>query len=161
MEKKEFNHLLTTQSKYLRPQALKFTRDADDAKDLIQDTLLKAILNSDKFRDGTNFKGWLYTIMRNLFVNNYRKRSFHTCSLETEEAIKDHVDNQGECNMRMDGIRAALRRLPSQYYQPFAMYLDGYKYNEITERLLIPLGTIKNRIHVARQMLNKPLHNYI
>lgn len=157
MEKKEFNQLLTTQSKYLKPQALKFTKDADDAKDLIQDTLLKAILNSDKFREGTNFKGWLYTIMRNLFVNNYRKRSFHTCPLETEDLIKDHTENQGESNMRIEGIRAALRRLPRQYYQPFTMYLDGYKYNEITERLLIPLGTIKNRIHVARQILKQTI----
>lgn len=157
MEKSQFNHLLTSQSRYLAPQALKFTRDADDAKDLIQDTLLKAILNSDKFREGTNFKGWLYTIMRNLFVNNYRKKSFHTCPLDTDEAVQLHVDNQGESNMRVDGIKAALHRLPGQYYQPFAMYLDGYKYHEIKESLLIPLGTIKNRIHIARKILKQTI----
>ncbi len=157
MEKKEFDHLLTTQSKYLKPQALRFTRDADDAKDLIQDTLLKAILNSDKFRDGTNFKGWLYTIMRNLFVNNYRKRGFHTCSLENEEAANLHVENNGESNMRLEGIRTALNRLPRRYYKPFTMYLEGYKYHEITDSLFIPIGTIKNRIHVARKILRQTI----
>lgn len=157
MEKAEFNHLLTSQSKYLAPQALKFTKDADDAKDLMQDTLLKAILNSDKFREGTNFKGWLYTIMKNLFVNNYRRRSFHTCSIETEEAKELQVENKGESNIRIEGIKAALNQLPRQYHQPFTMYLDGYKYQEITESLLIPLGTIKNRIHVARKMLKQTI----
>lgn len=157
MEKDQFNHLLTSQSKYLAPQALKFTRDADDAKDLIQDTLLKAILNSDKFREGTNFKGWLYTIMRNLFVNNYRKKSFHTCSLDSEETNKLHVDNTGESNIRIQGIRAALKKLPKQYYLPFSMYIDGYKYHEIKESLLIPLGTIKNRIHIARKILKQTI----
>ncbi len=155
MEKTQFNHLLTSQSRYLAPQALKFTKDADDAKDLIQDTLLKAILNSDKFCEGTNFKGWLYTIMKNLFVNNYRRRSFRTCSIDTEETKELQVENRGESNMRIEGIKAALNRLPRQYYQPFAMYIDGYKYHEITESLLVPLGTIKNRIHVARKILKQ------
>ncbi|RXF67481.1 RNA polymerase sigma factor [Arcticibacter tournemirensis] len=157
MEKTQFNHLLTSQSRYLAPQALKFTRDADDAKDLIQDTLLRAILNSDKFREGTNLKGWLYTIMRNLFVNNYRKRGFHTCPIDVEEAIQLHVENLGESNMRVEGIKTSLNHLPRQYYQPFSMYLDGYKYHEITERLLVPLGTIKNRIHIARKILKQTI----
>ena len=157
MEKVKFNHLLTSQSKCLAPQALKFTRDEDDAKDLIQDTLLKAILNSDKFDEGTNFKGWLYTIMKNLFVNNYRKKSFHKCPLETEEAHLVKVENQGESNMRMENLRAALNRLPNRYYQPFIMHIEGYKYHEITDTLTVPLGTVKNRIHTARKIMKQTI----
>lgn len=161
MEKSQFSSLLVSQSKCLTPQALRFTKDADDAKDLIQDTILKAYLNSDKFTEGTNLKGWLYTIMRNQFVNNYRKKTGIIYSIESEgqslvESI-GFVKNEAEDNLALDSLNRTLKKLPKVYYQPFYMYLQGYKYQEIMEELSIPIGTIKNRIHLARKILKEVL----
>src|SRR3546814_15552699 len=73
MTKTEFNTMVLHQTGSLRMYALNFTRDSEDAIDLVQDTLLKAITYYDKFKEGTNLKGWLYTIMKNTFINNYRR----------------------------------------------------------------------------------------
>ncbi|WP_170827309.1 RNA polymerase sigma factor [Arcticibacter eurypsychrophilus] len=141
----------------MKPHALKFTRDEDDAKDLIQDTLIKAIINWDKFRDDTNIKGWLFIIMRNLFVNQYRKKKYITCPIEHEEGVELRVNNTAESNMNVQYINSLLGKLPFQYKQPLQMFINGYKYNEINDILKGPIGTTKNRIHKARKILIKAL----
>lgn len=157
MNKEQFNYLISKQIRYLKPHALKFTRNEDDAKDLIQDTLIKAIVNWDKFRDDTNIKGWLFIIMRNLFVNQYRKKKYIICPIESEEAIQLRVNNEAESNMHIQYINSLLHKLPSRYQQPLQMFIDGYKYHEINDTLKGPIGTTKNRIYKARKLLIEAL----
>ncbi len=162
----EFNTLVMRQAPSLRMYALRFTHDSDDANDLVQDTLLKAITYYNKFKEGTNLKGWLYTIMKNTFINNYRRfikiSSFVT---KTDEISSSQLSfsasrNDGEPKFVMDDINKALSGLQTEYYIPFTMYFEGYKYHEIAEQLAIPIGTVKTRIHVARKLLKKDLKVY-
>jgi len=159
MENMLFGQMLVKHSSGLMQLAQKFTKDADDAKDLIQDTLLKAILNSEKYTEGTSMRGWLYTIMKNRFISQYRNKRRNTCPLTLEDedlSVAEEgicVDNAGESSIAIESIKRAMYNLPEQYYQPINMYVDGYKYEEITQNLVLPIGTIKNRIHLARKIL--------
>ena len=158
--------MVMRQASSLKMYALHFTHDADDANDLVQDTLLKAITYYNKFKEGTNLKGWLYTIMKNTFINNYRRfvkiSSFVTKSDEISSAnlVFSSTKNQGESKFIMDDIKLALSKLPEEYYVPFSMYFEGFKYHEIADHLTIPIGTVKTRIHVARKLLKKSLKPY-
>ena len=166
MTKIEFNTMVLRQASSLRSYALHFTHDADDANDLVQDTMLKAITYYNKFKEGTNLKGWLYTIMKNTFINNYRRfvkiSSFVTKSDDISSAnlMYSATKNQGEPKFVMEDIKNALGKLPDEYYVPFTMHFDGHKYHEIAEHLTIPIGTVKTRIHVARKILKKGLKAY-
>ena len=162
----EFSTLVTRQTSSLKIYALRFTHDADDANDLVQDTILKAITYFNKFKEGTNLKGWLYTIMKNTFINNYRRivkiGSFVT---KTDEISSQQLSysasvNQGENKFVMDDIKTALSNLQQEYYVPFTMYFEGYKYHEIADYLTIPIGTVKTRIHVAIKLLKDDLKVY-
>lgn len=166
MTQAEFGSLVVSQSGSLRMYALNFTHDGEDADDLVQDTLLKAITYFDKFREGTNLKGWLYTIMKNTFINNYRRlvkvNSLVTQSDEipSSSLIFSASANLGESHFVMTDIRNALLSLSDDYKVPFTMYFEGYKYHEIANYLQIPIGTVKTRIHVARKLLKGKLKPY-
>lgn len=166
MTKLEFNTMVTQHSDSLKMYALHFTHDDEDANDLVQDTVLKAITYYDKFKEGTNLKGWLYTIMKNTFINNYRRfvkiSSFVTKSDEISSANLAYsaTGNVGENKFVMDDIKHAMANLSDDYYVPFTMYFEGYKYHEIADHLDIPIGTVKTRIHVARKSLKKSLKPY-
>jgi len=166
MTKIEFNTLVLRQATSLRSYALHFTRDADDANDLVQDTMLKAITYYNKFKEGTNLKGWLYTIMKNTFINNYRRFiKMNTFVIKADEISSPNLvfsstKNDGEAKFIMDDLKRALDRLPADYNLPFTMYFEGHKYHEIADHLDIPIGTVKTRIHVARKLLKKSLKVY-
>ena len=166
MNKLEFNTLVIKQADSLRTYARNFTRDQDDANDLVQDTLLKAVTYFNNFKEGTNLKGWLYTIMKNTFINNYRRvvktNSFITKEEEITNAnlVVSATSNRGENKFVMEDINYALSTLTDDYYVPFTMYFEGYKYHEISDHLSIPIGTVKTRIHVARKTMKKTLHAY-
>ncbi|MFD1771075.1 sigma-70 family RNA polymerase sigma factor [Sphingobacterium suaedae] len=166
MNKLEFNTLVIQQADSLKTYARNFTRDQDDANDLVQDTLLKAVTYFKNFKDGTNLKGWLYTIMKNTFINNYRRvvktNSFITKEEEITSAnlVVSATSNVGENKFVMEDINQALSSLSEDYYVPFTMYFEGYKYHEISEYLNIPIGTVKTRIHVARKAMKKTLNAY-
>jgi len=143
--------------------ALMLTANRDDASDLLQDTTLKALDNQDKYIDNVNFKGWVLTIMRNIFINNYRK-------VVKSQTIIDQTENLYHLNLSQDSgldspdgtmtlkeINKAIHNLDSDMKTPFTLYLAGYKYNEISDKLNLPLGTIKSRIFFARQELQKSL----
>jgi RNA polymerase sigma factor (sigma-70 family) len=149
----EFNTMVLRQATSLRSYALHFTRDADDANDLVQDTMLKAITYYNKFKEGTNLKGWLYTIMKNTFVTKSEE-------ISSANLVFSSTKNIGESKFVMDDIKKALDRLPEDYYVPFTMYFEGHKYHEIADHLTIPIGTVKTRIHVARKLLKKNLKAY-
>lgn len=166
MNKLEFNTLVIQQSESLKAYARNFTRDQDDANDLVQDTLLKAVTYFKNFKEGTNLKGWLYTIMKNTFINNYRRivktNSFITKEEEITSAnlVVSATKNGGENKFVMEDINDALSSLSDDYYVPFTMYFEGYKYHEISDHLNIPIGTVKTRIHVARKVMKKTLSAY-
>lgn len=166
MNKPEFNAMVTKEAESLRMYALRFTRNNEDANDLVQDTMLKAITYYEKFKEGTNLKGWLYTIMKNTFINNYRRiTKANTVITQTEEITSSNLfysstKNRGENIFIMDDIQEALGDLQEDYYVPFSMYFEGYKYHEIADYLEIPIGTVKTRIHVARKSLKKSLKSY-
>lgn len=146
--------------------ALKFTNDIEDANDLVQDTIIKAIRYHNLYKQGTNLRGWLYTIMRNTFINDYRKGSKRNAIMETSEDLSSQqlrnsaTTNQGENKFIMEDIHKALGRLQPDYSKPFLRYFEGYKYHEIAEELAIPIGTVKTRIHMARQILKAQLKMY-
>ncbi|HLT88752.1 MAG TPA: sigma-70 family RNA polymerase sigma factor [Sphingobacterium sp.] len=166
MNRIEFNTLVIRQSESLKAYARNFTRDQDDANDLVQDTLLKAVTYFKNFKEGTNLKGWLYTIMKNTFINNYRRvvktNSFITKEEEITSAnlVVSATKNRGENKFVMEDINHALSNLSEDYYVPFTMYFEGYKYHEISDHLNIPIGTVKTRIHVARKVMKKTLNAY-
>lgn len=166
MNKIEFNSLVIQHADSLKSYARNFTRDNEDANDLVQETILKAITYFKNFREGTNLKGWLYTIMKNTFINSYRRTS-KTNSLITKEGeisqanlLVSSTKNMGESKFILEDIHSALNGLSADYYTPFTMYFEGYKYHEISEHLHIPIGTVKTRIHIARKTMKKSLTCY-
>lgn len=162
----EFNHRVSGLYKPLRNFALKLTRNLEDASDLTQETMTKAFYNHDKFREGTNMKAWLYTIMKNIFINNYRrivKGKISTDDTENQFYLNaaTAVDNNGALvKLTLDDIHQALDSISENLRTPFMMSYNGYKYEEIATKLDIPLGTVKIRIHCARKKLKKLLSNY-
>jgi len=162
----EFNQMLMSHVDFLKPFAVTLTRDTESAKDLYQETLFRALANKEKYNVGTNIKAWLYTIMRNVFINNYRRKSKQNVLFDSTP--NDFLLNNNQCittngaigiiNMRE--IHKALRDLPEIFRNPFLLYYDGFKYFEISEILGEPLGTIKSRIHFARKMLKSHLQRY-
>jgi RNA polymerase sigma-70 factor (ECF subfamily) len=162
----EFNDLLVGNSDFLKPFAFTLTRDNEAAKDLMQETLYKALANRDKYNVGTNVKAWMYTIMRNIFINNYRRRSRQQTIFDNtpNEFLLDHaqtaVPNTAEVNLRMKEIKEAIHKLPDIFRFPFELYFEGYKYNEIAQSLHEPLGTIKSRIQFARKLLKEQLERF-
>ena len=166
MIKLEFESMVTDHSTVLKVYALHFTHDEQDADDLVQDTVLKAMMYHKKFQEGTNLKGWLYTIMKNTFINNYRRivkiNGIVTKSEEfsSSNMVYSATSNGGINQFVMDDIREAMNKLAEEYYVPFTMYFEGYKYKEIADHLEIPIGTVKTRIHVARRLLKKSLKSY-
>ena len=166
MTKLEFKSMVSNHAESLKMYALHFTHDEEDANDLVQDTVLKAITYHDKFKEGTNLKGWLYTIMKNTFINNYRRivkisgMVTKTEEISSSNLVYSSTRNRGENQFVMDDIRDAMKKLSEEYYVPFTMYFEGYKYYEIADHLQIPIGTVKTRIHVARKSLKKSLKSY-
>ena len=163
----EFTNQVQTLSYSLKPVALNLTRDLDDAKDLIQETLMKALLNKEKFKSGTNLKAWLYTIMRNSFINNYNKITKRSTTLDNTDQItflnsddRFVAQNNATGSFAMNDINNAIEYLNEEYRTPFMMYYTGYKYLEIADKLQIPIGTVKNRIHIARKELKEMLRVY-
>lgn len=146
-------------SQSLRAFSLKLTGNNVDAEDLYQDTALRIINNADKYRPNTNFKAWAVTIMRNIFINNYRKKVRRGVLLDQTpnnyyiNSGESLVDNDGEHNVSFNELMKMVSALPDDFRVPFWMAYEGYKYDEIAEELGAPLGTIKSRIFFARKKL--------
>lgn len=141
--------------------AFMLTNNRDDAYDLLQDTTLKALDNEDKYADNTNFKGWVFTIMRNLFINNYRRGVRAATIIDTTDNLyhlnisQDSALESPEDSYGASEITAAINELSDEYRIPFSMHVAGYKYSEIAQQMNLPLGTIKSRIFFARKKLQE------
>lgn len=160
----ELTRVIQHDAGYLMPFALTLTRDPEDAKDLLQETICRALYNSEKFISGTNIRGWLCTIMKNIFINDYRKKSrgyeyseyvIHSKGSEDEEQVPGQ-----EAGLVMKEIQSCVQVLPEIFRFPLQMHFEGYKYREIASILDEPLGTVKSRIHLAKKNLQEMLEKY-
>jgi RNA polymerase sigma factor (sigma-70 family) len=162
----EFTQMLTKNEEYLKPFAVTLTRDLESAKDLLQETFYRALANKEKYNVGTNIKAWLYTIMRNIFINDYRKKAKQQTILDYSNndfllnSNQLAVANNAITNLQLKEVKAELHKLPEIFRNPFMLYFEGYKYNEIADMLAEPLGTIKSRIHFARKLLKEHITRY-
>ena len=158
----EFDFSINQASIVLKPFALKLTKDLDDAKDLLQDTLMKAILNKDKFSDGTNLKAWLFTIMKNTFLNNHKKtaRLGTSCDPHSLNSVSHATGNNALNLFASEEIRKAIENVDDSFKTPFMMFVKGFKYQEIADDLKIPVSAVRSRIHIARIQLRHKLHIY-
>ena len=150
----------------LRNYALSLTHDMDDTKDLVQDTILKAYRYQSKFQEGTTLRGWLYTILKNSFINNYRRDMKRNTFLDSTDNsyfidLPSHkIDNDAETKFIRQDLEAAIDELSFDLRVTFKLNTEGYKYHEIAEEMQIPIGTVKTRIFVARRILRERLKEY-
>ena len=146
--------------------AYMLTANREEAKDLLQDTTLKALDNEDKYIDNVNFKGWVFTIMRNIFINNYRRVVRNQTIIDQTEDLyhlnlpQDSGFASPEGSFTVKEITTAINSFSEEYRIPFSMHVAGYKYHEIAEKMDLPLGTVKSRIFFARQRLQEMLKDY-
>ncbi len=166
MNSQEFDSVVTSYAAPLRPFALNLTKNMEEANDLIQDTLFRALSNRDKFQDGTNLKAWLFTIMKNIFINNYRRKLKRNTIIDTTDNLfylnspSVLTENEATAKFVMDDMKNAIKSLGEEFRVPFMMHFEGYKYHEIAEELRLPLGTVKSRIFFARKELKGKLEQY-
>jgi len=162
MSTEEFNTNVVDCTVFLKRYALSLARNNSYAEDLLQETVLRALVNRDKIYEDTNMKAWLYTIMKNVFINNYRRSK----KIGTIMEINDYKNvrsesavsgNDGVSNIEMAYLNGELKNLSSIFRVPFLMHYTGYKYEEIASKLKLPLGTVKSRIFFARKEMRKKL----
>jgi RNA polymerase sigma-70 factor (ECF subfamily) len=162
----EFNKMLLSNAEFLKPFAVTLTHDTEAAKDLFQETLYRALANQDKYNVGTNIKAWLYTIMRNIFINNYRRKAKQSTIFDNTpneyllNLNQGAVANEAIAGINLKEVQAAIHNLPEIFRNPFLLYFDGFKYHEIADMLGEPLGTIKSRIHFARKLLKAQIQRH-
>jgi len=166
MSATEFQHQIATLRPMLKVFTRRFTTNKEESQDLVQDTILKALTYCDKFRKDTNLKGWLFTIMRNTYINNYRKNQKAKTSHDTTKELyflnveDHHTFNRPEGSLEFKEVWRNMNSIKDELLIPFKMYTTGYKYHEISEHLNIPIGTVKNRIFHARKEIQKKLVGY-
>ena len=152
----EFREKLLASFPGLQQYTHRITTNNDDSDDLLQETLLKALCKHSYYRADANFNGWLYTIMHNTFVNKSRADKY-TVSMEVEHCEHLHNRIYIDCGHSYYELLSIVESLPDAYRMPFEMHAAGYKYHEIADNLGISIGTVKSRIHSARQKLKMML----
>jgi RNA polymerase sigma-70 factor (ECF subfamily) len=159
----EFSRKIAGLRTTLQSFARKFTLNRDESLDLVQDTILKALTYQEKFTEDTNLKGWLFTIMRNTFINNYRKTKRLRTTVDTTQDLyylnveDEHTFHSPEANFQYEDVWKNVHEIREELLVPFKMHASGYKYHEIANYLQIPIGTVKNRIFHARKEIQRKL----
>lgn len=162
----EFNTQMLSFRQTLEYFALSLTKNHEDAQDLLQETFLKAIKNRHRFLAQTNLKAWLYTIMKNTFINNYRRkvRSNTIVDQSQELYLINSADKTGlqdpQADTNMKEMERAINSLSEDLRNPFLMHFKGFKYKEIADDMDLPIGTVKSRIFSARQKLMQDLKDF-
>jgi len=166
MTNMEFNASLLSMKPKLMRFAMSLTSDRERAPDLLQDTYLKALMSRDKFVDFTNLKAWVFTIMKNTFINNYRRRVKENIIIDNTQDLYyiNQPSDKGyispESSYSVEEIEMTIESLRDEFKVPFRMYLDGFKYKEIADELGLKIGTVKSRIFFTRQRLMQILKDY-
>lgn len=165
-DKSSFKSMVFAMQSNLMAFAMKLTLNKDEAQDLVQDTNLKALKNEAKFVDASNPRGWMLTIMRNIFINNYRRSTRENIVLDTSDDgyLLNLPQESGMSNpegaFALGEITSIIEKFPEDYRQPFNLHVAGYKYEEIADKLRMPLGTVKSRIFTIRKQLREILKDY-
>lgn len=158
------NKEVLVHSDTLLKYANRFTKNENDAEDLLQNTLMKVLRYQKNYSKGSNLLGWVYTIMRSCFLNDCRKKKLATNYMNNSLSVNDpslnSTKNKSEHSFLMDDLNAVMETVPEKYLSAFIMHFEGYKYYEIAEHFNVPEGTVKTRIHTARKLLQKKLSNY-
>lgn len=163
MSRKEFESLLISNIDNLRIVARKFVRDTNEIEDLTQETLYRALKYKDYYQEGTNFGGWIYTVLRNVFINDFKKKQRRGTFFDESEnqfLLNAPCEGRAEGALVMADIDAAIDSLSDTFSRPFRQHLQGYKYDEIADQEQIPLGTVKSRIHHTRKAVQGMLKSY-
>lgn len=158
----EFNTRVIDLNDFITRFAMQYTKDEDLAKDLAQETILKALSNREKFRTNTNLKGWLKVILKNTFINSYRKKSNQIITYNSEDykVMTGRPDEyKPDDILSHHHIQKLISDLDEDLSKPFMMHVEGFKYHEIADELDLPLGTVKSRIHQTRKILSNQLKN--
>ena len=161
----EFYNRFNSVTSLLNAFAFNLTKNKEDAQDLYQETAFRAIKNRSKFTPGTNFKAWLMTIMKNIFINDYRKKVKRNTILDATDnnyfinSGGQTVVNSGNANILIDELTTMIDALEDGFRVPFLMHYQGYKYHEIADQMELPLGTVKSRIFFARKELKKKIQD--
>ena len=162
----EFNHQLISLEDKLARFALSLTANREDAKDLLQETMLKALAYRDQFVQYTNLKAWTYTIMKNTFINNYRRNVRQNTTFDNTKDLfylnhnKDTVNVSPDSSYSAQEINRVIDGLEDEFRVPFKMHTEGYKYKEIAHKLGLKIGTVKSRIFFTRKKLMDALKDY-
>lgn len=157
----EFNQKFEFLADSLNAFAYNLTKNTEDAKDLYQETAFRVITNRDKFKPETNFKAWTFTIMKNIFINNYRKKVKTNTIIDSTDNLyflnsgSSSIDNDANKNLLMQELQAMIDSLEENIRVPFVMHYEGFKYQEIADIFELPLGTVKSRIFFARKALKE------
>lgn len=163
MTQREFNGEFNSLTTLLNSFAYKLTKNSEDAKDLYQETAFRAMSNRDKFRPGTNLKAWLFTIMKNIFINNYRKKVKANTIMDNTDNLyyinsgRNSIENAADSNILIKELKDMIELLDDSTRIPFMMHYQGFKYQEIADHLGLPLGTVKSRIFFARKDLKSQI----
>lgn len=166
MATSDFDQQLITQRPALRNFALSLTSNSEEAQDLLQETMLKALVYKDKFAESTNLKAWLYMIMKNTFINSYRRTIKSREILQkskdvsTEQLVKNYQKNTAESLLNEKEILICIDALEDEYKIPFIRFYNGFKYKEIADEMDLPIGTVKSRIFLARRKLMDKLKDF-
>lgn len=159
-----FSNDILRQTNFLRNFALQLTKDNEVASDLYQETMYRAIKNEHRFIPGSNLKAWLSTIMKNLFINMYRKKKKENIIRERDDNSSSFVEyfagtesNLGETSIMLNEIYRRIDGLNEDFGTPVKLMLNGLKYEEISDELKIPIGTVKSRLHQARKDLQSKI----
>ena len=158
MNPQEFDTSFSKVNPSLYAFALSMTRNTTDAKDLMQETALRAYQHFDRFESGSNFKAWITTIMRNHFISTCRKKKIRN---RVEAPIEDFlfaVENKGAnaqvtSSILQRELYELIDQLSNEHRQPFMLHYNGYQYDEISEKMNIPMGTVKSRIFFAKKKM--------
>ena len=162
----EFNHQLTRLSDNLERFALSLTSNIEDARDLLQETFAKAITYRDKFEENTNLKAWTFTIMKNTFINNYRRNVKANTTFDNTDDLyylnlsKESNNDTPDSSLFTEEIEKNINALEDEFRIPFLMHVQGFKYKEIAEKLNLKIGTVKSRIFFTRKKLMEALKDY-
>ncbi|MBC6992774.1 RNA polymerase sigma factor [Neolewinella lacunae] len=163
MTQGEFFTEFSRMTSMLNAFAYNLTKNSEDAKDLYQETAFRAMTNRDKFRPGTNLKAWLFTIMKNIFINNYRKKVKANTIMDNTDNLyyinsgAETVENDADSNILIKELTGMIEVLDDSTRIPFLMHYQGFKYQEIADHLSLPLGTVKSRIFFARKDLKSQI----
>jgi RNA polymerase sigma factor (sigma-70 family) len=172
-QSKRFNEEFMPHVKAMYNFAYRLTLDEDDAKDLVQDTFLKAYRFIDSFETGTNAKAWLFRILKNSFINEYRRKSKEPAKVDYQEVEtfynSDDVDKEITTDLRVETVREmmgdeitlALNSIAVDFRTVVILCdLEGFTYEEMAKILDVPIGTVRSRLHRARNLLKEKLNSY-